>query len=114
LSVETAITLPLSNLFSFYAPCIVIPSLDRSRFQRKDILQILNGNDMLMMMYTLSNHMKEDDMIRTDLWKMKESEWETVPEVSEWLDEIEKRTGWNLRSEYQEHCGRILSMDNKA
>jgi hypothetical protein len=114
LSVEMAITLPLSNLFSFYAPCIVIPSLDRSRFQRKDILQILNGNDMLMMMYTLSNHMKEDDMIRTDLWKMKESEWETVPEVSEWLDEIEKRTGWNLRSEYQEHCGRILSMDNKA
>jgi hypothetical protein len=58
--------------------------------------------------------MKEDDTIRTDLWKMKESEWETVPEVSEWLDEIEKRTGWNLHSEYQDYRGRILSMDNKA
>lgn len=102
LSLET-VEHSLSDLFTFYTPSIRIPNVDRSRFQRKDILQILNGNDMLMMMFSLSHHMKETDRIRTDLWKIEESEWETVPEAEEWIDEIERRTGWEVREEWRAH-----------
>jgi len=99
LSIEPMKVRPLSDLF--HAPPIYLPPVDRERYKRKDILTIVNGKDVMSLMFMLSNHMKEEDKIRTDLWSIKEEEWETVPEVSEWLDEISKRTGWNLREEYE-------------
>ena len=90
---------PLSELFSI--PSIQIPTVDRERYKRKDILNIINGKDVMSLMFMLSNHMKEEDKIRTDLWSIQEENWETVPEVSEWIDEISNRTCWDLREEYE-------------
>jgi hypothetical protein len=59
----------------------------------------VNGKDILMIMFMVSNHMKEDDQIKTDLWKIDENEWDTIPEIDEWIDEVERRTGWDIRPE---------------
>ena len=101
LSLQQASTSSLSGIHLPYPIDLPFPEVDRSRFRKKDILNIMNGKDILMLMFMVSNHMKEDDQIKTDLWKIDEKEWNTIPEMEEWFDEVERRTGWDVRPEYE-------------
>jgi hypothetical protein len=101
LSVQQASASSLSGILLPYPMDLPFPEVDRSRFRKKDILKIMNGKDILMLMFMVSNHMKEDDQIKTDLWKIDEKEWDTIPEMEEWINEVERRTGWDVRPEYE-------------
>jgi len=83
----------LTDILLPYPTDLSFPEVNQERFRRNDILDIMNGKDILTLMFMISNHMKENDQIKTNLWKIDENEWDTVPEVEEWIDEIEQRTG---------------------
>jgi hypothetical protein len=101
LSLQQASSSSLSGILLPYPIDLPFPEVDRSRFRKKDILNIVNGKDILTIMFMASNHMKENDRIKTDLWKIDENEWDTIPEMDEWIEEVERRTGWNIRPEYE-------------
>jgi hypothetical protein len=101
LSLQQASSTSLSGILLPYPTDLSFPEVDRTRFRRKDILNMMNGKDILMLMFMVSNHMKENDQIKTNLWKIDENEWDKIPEIDEWINEVERRTGWDVRPEYE-------------
>lgn len=78
-----------------------IPEFDRTRFHHPNITNTFNGKDILSILFYASKYIKEDDRIKTDLWSIPEEEWLTIPEIEEWLEIIQERTGMNVRPEYE-------------
>lgn len=78
-----------------------IPEFDRTRFHHHRITNTLNGKDVLSILFYASRYINDDDRIKTDLWSLSEEEWFTIPEVEEWMVTIQKRTGVNVRPEYE-------------
>lgn len=91
-------TIPINDTIT---QIMELPEFDRTRLHHRNITYTMNGKDILSIIFHACKYIKEDDRIKTDLWNIPESEWHTIPEINEWIEIINERTGLNLRPEIE-------------